>query len=590
MNDTTNPTPKILAVDDNPDNLGVLLELLTAQGYRLLVAEDGSSALQQAEYVRPDLILLDILLPDMDGFAVCSALKERAATRDIPVLFMSALTDTQDKVRGLELGAVDYITKPFQHDEVLARVRTHLALETLRRRLGESEARLANVLESTMDAILTWDEAGRVRLFNRAAERVLKCSTANAIGQPLESFLTDSLRRLLEDYRAQGGDDAAPLWLPQGLTAKRADGEEFPIEASLSRCWVETERLHTLILRDVQERSRAEAEQRRLQGLTRYLQEQLDSVQGPTDLIGAEGGLRAVMDRLRQVATTDATVLITGETGTGKEVIARAVHAMSARSDEALVTLNCAAIPAGLVESELFGHEKGAFTGALARKIGRFELANGGTLFLDELGELPIDLQAKLLRVLQEREIERVGNPRSIKVDVRIIAATNRNLQQRVADDEFRSDLFYRLNVFPIALPALRERREDIPALAAHFVQHYSAKYGRRISVIPKPVEARLVRLDWPGNVRELQHLIERAVIMSPGVELVMDEPLETAPGAPKTDSTALRDVERDHILRVLKATHWRISGPNGAAERLGLKPTTLESRLKRLGITRPGA
>jgi formate hydrogenlyase transcriptional activator len=588
MTETTDDCPVILAVDDNPDNLGVLLELLSGHGFRLLVAEDGESAMHQAEYVRPDLILLDILLPDMDGFAVCTALKQQPATRDIPILFMSALTDTHDKVKGLELGAADYITKPFQHEEVLARVRTHLAMEGLRRRLRDSEARLAGILESTMDAIVTWDEAGCVSLFNRAAERVLRRPAGQVIGQSLEAFLTEPLRRVLGEYQAQADEEPPPLWLPQGLGARRASGEEFPIEASLSRTRIGSQCLHTLILRDVQERSRAEAEQRRLQGLARYLQEQLEQANGPPDPIGAEGGLRPVMERLRQVAPTDATVLITGETGTGKELIARAIHSASARRDQALITLNCAAIPAGLIESELFGHEKGAFTGALARKIGRFELADRGTLFLDELGELAVDLQAKLLRVLQEGEIERLGNPRTIKVDVRIIAATNRDLPRRVADGEFRADLYYRLNVFPLALPALRERLEDIPRLAEHFVRHYAAKYGRAVTAIPQAVMERLARYDWPGNIRELEHLVERAVIMSPGPALVLDEPLHAARPGLDTEATALGDVERRHILRVLEATRWRISGPDGAAERLGLKPTTLESRLKRLGISRP--
>ena len=589
MNEATDSRPAILAVDDNPENLGVLFELLTAEGFRLLVAEDGEGALQQAEYARPELILLDILLPDMDGFAVCRSLKERSDTRHIPVLFMSALTDTVDKIKGLQLGAVDYITKPFQHEEVLALVRTHLAMEALRGRLRESEERLSSILEHAMDAIVTLDKEGRVTLFNRAAERLFRRSAEQAVGHGFAPFASERLRRLLADFAGRDADEQLPLWLSEGHAAVRANGEVFPIEASLSRAQAGGQALYTLILRDVQERQRAEAEQRRLRGLNQYLRQELDSAQGPFDLVGAAQGLSQVMERVRQVAATDATVLITGETGTGKELIARAVHAQSLRRDQVLVTLNCAAIAAGLVESELFGHEKGAFTGALARKIGRFELADRGTLFLDEIGELSVDLQAKLLRVLQEGELERLGSPRTLKVDVRIIAATNRNLTEQAASGEFRADLYYRLNVFPIALPALRERGEDIPLLVQHFLRHYAGKYGKQVDRVPESVMASFERYDWPGNVRELQHLIERAVILSTGPELVLDEPLQSAPVFRQSIGTnTLAEVERAHILQVLEQSNWRVSGPDAAAERLGLKPTTLESRMKKLGISRP--
>lgn len=370
----------------------------------------------------------------------------------------------------------------------------------------------------------------------------------------------------------------------------RANGQVFPIEASLSRSQAGGNTFYTLILRDVQERQRAEAEQRRLQGINRYLQQELNAAQGGAELIGAAEGLRTVMEHVQQVAATDATVLITGETGTGKELIARSVHAQSPRQDQALVTLNCAAIPAGLVESELFGHEKGSFTGALSRKIGRFELADRGTLFLDEIGELSVDLQAKLLRVLQEGEFERLGSPRTLKVNVRIIAATNRDLAGRVAASEFRADLYYRLNVFPVPLPPLRERREDIPALVKHFVNRYSAKYGKCIHNLPKPTMEGLKQYDWPGNVRELQHLVERSVILSTGPELALQLPRATPTRPEATRMGTLEEVERAHILQVLDESLWRVSGTGGAAERLGLKPSTLESRMKKLGIARPVA
>jgi PAS domain S-box-containing protein len=579
----------VLVVDDNPDNLGVLYELLSGQGYRVLVAEDGAGALEQAALARPELILLDIMLPDRDGFSVCQALKGSPATREIPVVFMTALTDTADKVRGLRLGAVDYVTKPFQHEEVLARVATHLSLERLRAELQRSEARLSGVLGSAMDAIVTVDRQGRVTMANPAAEGIFGRDADTLLGEPVDGLLAQELATLVKAFA--DGEGAAQMWVPQGHSGRRADGQGFAIEGTLSRSVAAGERLCTLILRDVESLRRAEAERSRLQGLSRYLEQELRAAEGVADMVGESRALAEVLDQARQVAPTDATVLVTGETGTGKELVARAVHALSPRREQVLVKLNCAAIPTNLVESELFGHEKGAFTGALARKAGRFELAHGGTLFLDEVAELPVDLQAKLLRVLQEGELERVGGTRTVQVDVRIVAATNQDLAARVKEGTFRADLFYRLNVFPLHLPPLRERREDIPALVGHFARHYAARYGKGEPRVAPESMARLAALDWPGNVRELQHAVERAVILSRDGELVFD--LEEAPvaGAEARTEPALMtldEAQRSHILEVLEAVGWRVSGSGGAAEVLGVKPTTLESRMKRLGIARP--
>jgi len=308
---------------------------------------------------------------------------------------------------------------------------------------------------------------------------------------------------------------------------------------------------------------------------------------------------------VRLVAETDTSVLILGETGTGKELIARALHSASRRKNRPLIKVNCAALPSGLIESELFGHEKGAFTGASERRVGRFELADGGTIFLDEIGEVPLDVQVKLLRVLQEHEIERVGGNKTIGVDVRVVAATNRDLKGAVAAGKFRQDLFYRLNVFPIDLPPLRERPEDIRLLVHYFVGRYATKIGRRISRVPEKLMERLLAYAWPGNVRELENVIERAVILSKGPELeVISElpaeipspaevsepaaqpPLE-GPAGGIPSSVKLRHVERDHILTTLKRSGWRIEGPTGAAHLLGLNPSTLRSRMKKLGIER---
>ncbi len=311
------------------------------------------------------------------------------------------------------------------------------------------------------------------------------------------------------------------------------------------------------------------------------------------EIIGESPLLREVLQQVQTVAPTDATVLILGETGTGKELVARAIHDRSGRSERTFVKVNCAAIPWELLESELFGHERGAFTGAIAQKIGRFEVANGGTLFLDEVGEIPLELQSKLLRVLQEQEFERVGGTRTIKVDVRLVAATNRNLGRLVEEQRFRDDLYYRLNVFPIHVPPLRERAEDIPALVRFFVQRLARPMNRHVEVIPSETLDALRRYAWPGNVRELANLIERAMILSKRrtLEVPLAELERRRPRTGHDDGAAtLEGVERTHVLRVLQETNWVLGGPRGAAARLGLKRTTLQSLMARLGITRPGA
>lgn len=320
-----------------------------------------------------------------------------------------------------------------------------------------------------------------------------------------------------------------------------------------------------------------------------YLREEIRTEANFEDIVGESRGLKHVLQQLEIVAPTDSTVLVLGETGTGKELIARALHQLSTRNDRAFVKINCAAIPTGLLESELFGHEKGAFTGAIAQKVGRFELAHRGTLFLDEIGEVPLELQSKMLRVLQEQEFERLGGTRTIRVDVRLVAATNRDLMTMVEAGEFRSDLYYRLNVFPITVPPLRERQEDIPILVRYFAQRYANRMKKLIEIIPAKTMERLTGYPWPGNIRELENLIERAVILSQGSELAVPL-LDLKAGLQRgTQSMAtLEGAERDHILRALQDTKWVIGGASGTAIRLGMKRTTLISKMKKLGISRP--
>jgi len=308
-------------------------------------------------------------------------------------------------------------------------------------------------------------------------------------------------------------------------------------------------------------------------------------------IVGRSRALQNVLEQLDMVAPTDATVLICGETGTGKELIARAVHNMSGRRAHPFVKCNCAAIPTGLLESELFGHEKGAFTGAVAQRVGRFELASRGTIFLDEIGEAPLELQPKLLRVVQEREFERLGSSRTLHSEARLVTATNVNLPDMVDAKRFRADLYYRLNVFPIHVPPLRERPEDIPPLVRHFARHYARRMSRKAAWMPSTAMDALVRYSWPGNIRELQNLIERAVIRSAGERLdVPVSEIDERMGAPKTRAVhgTLEEAERAHILATLKETQWILSGPRGAAQRLGINRSTLQFRMKKLGIERP--
>ncbi len=321
----------------------------------------------------------------------------------------------------------------------------------------------------------------------------------------------------------------------------------------------------------------------------RYLENELRSANPPDDIVGNSPALKCVLDYAAIVADTDATVLITGETGTGKERIARLIHSISRRKDRSFIKLNCAAIPTGLLESELFGHERGAFTGAVSQKVGRLELADKGTLLLDEIGEIPLELQPKLLRVLQDQEFERLGGTKTIRVDVRLIAATNRNLAQAVAEKQFRDDLFYRLHVFPLHLPALRDRRDDIPKLILHFVEKCAARLNKRIDIIPDQVIDAMMHWNWPGNIRELENFIERSVILSEGNRLCapLGELRGAMPYQPSPIDITLRDRERGHIVEILRLTGGALSGPAGAAARLGLKRTTLQYKMQRLGISR---
>jgi transcriptional regulator with GAF, ATPase, and Fis domain len=417
-----------------------------------------------------------------------------------------------------------------------------------------------------------------------------------ALALPSPADLTAKNRELTTEIGTRKEAEAA-LWAAQA-----------ELESRVQERTSDLSRANVALQQEIVERKRIEellrASEARLAGMLDtaedtvismklYLEAGIRSERNFEDIIGKSAALRRVLKQVETVAPTESTVLIYGETGTGKELIARAIHNLSPRHPQAFVKLNCAAIPTGLLESELFGHERGAFTGAIAQRIGRFELAHRGTVFLDEIGDIPLELQPKLLRVLQEREFERLGSGRTLRSDARLIAATNTNLASLVAAQKFRADLFYRLNVFPIHIPPLRERAEDIPLLVRHFVQHFNRRMNRTIETVSSDTIESLTRYPWPGNIRELENVIERAVILSPGPVLrVPPEDLEgrVALGQVNGKSRTLEEAERELILATVKETKWVLSGARGAATRLGLNRSTLQFRMKKLGIVRPGS
>jgi PAS domain S-box-containing protein len=468
----------------------------------------------------------------------------------------------------------------------------------------EREEKLGRLVNSAMDAIIELDRNLNVTRVNAAAEKVFACSSQQIVGQLFTRFLSaDSRERLANliidlDLRPEG---ERYMWIPGDLEGKSAFGEKFPAEATLSRFDMGREPFYTLILRNVNARLQARQKIRSLTVEAEYLREEIKELQNLDEIVGQSEPVARVLRDVAEVAGTEATVLILGETGTGKELIARAIHKNSRRREKPLIKVNCAAMPATLIESELFGHDQGAFTGATKKREGRFALADGGTIFLDEIGELPVDLQVKLLRVLQEGEFEPVGSSRTQKVDARVIAATNRDLKKAVREGKFREDLYYRLNVFPIELPPLRERGDDIGLLAANFAKRFAQRMGRSIESLSEACIQRLKAYSWPGNVRELQNVIERAVITARDGRLNLDRALPetareisaetmSAGEAPRRVRTAkeLEELERANLLAALEATSWRVAGETGAAQLLGMKPTTLSSRIKALGIERP--
>jgi PAS domain S-box-containing protein len=516
------------------------------------------------------------------------------------------LFDTEGSVMG-HLSVLD--TKPMPRDprmislfEVFA-ARAEAEHRRLRveREVRAREEQLSTLLETAMDAILVLDAELKVTRINPAAARLFGGRDEEMVGTSIQDFLVKESVARVEAFAQEIGkrpEGRQQLWVPQDLVARRRDQSVFPAEATLSRFENRQETFFTLILRNADERIEAERQIQRLVQETEYLREAVRELPGHDDLLGRSDCMQAVFDAIKQVGQTDTTVLITGETGTGKELVARSIHRASSRSDKPLVMVNCAAIPANLIESEFFGHERGAFTGAVTRREGRFAAANGGTIFLDEIGELPLELQSKLLRVLQEGEFEPLGSTRTVKVNVRVVAATNRDLKAMSGEGKFREDLYFRLNVFPIHIPPLRERGRDVEDLASSFAQRFARRMGKRISDLTIDQLKLLRSYDWPGNVRELQNVIERAIILTQGSRLELERAMGGVasvqpPGSPSEPQAPARvltmkeftELERSNLARALEACGWKVSGADGAARLLGIPPSTLSSRMKALKI-----
>ncbi|CAB5141688.1 Formate hydrogenlyase transcriptional activator [Olavius algarvensis associated proteobacterium Delta 3] len=748
---TTHLSNDILIVDDEIANLKLLAHFFVQHGYQVRPAEKPQLAIDSAISQPPALILLDVKMPEMDGFEVCRRLKQDERTRDVPIIFISALYEVEDKVRGFEAGGVDFISKPFQEQEVLARVRTHMDLRNMQlhleelvakrtaeleneinerkqaeKELAKSEAKYRSLVENSIVGVFTttingwfvfvndamarmydfdspeqmiaqgslerWsDIKDRERMLaglqkhgsmaNFEAETIthtgrhihvlfsLKQVGIHLVGMVMDitdrKQMEEGLRQSKEFNKsvlmslpdhiavldrdgniltvndswikfARENDATSPNGVGPGVnyleicrkafykgdeTAMEAldgihallDGSseyfemEYPCDSPTDKRWFLMTvspfrgRKGGVIVAhiDITPRKMAEIELRRaydeigqlknqIEAESAYLQQEIKLEHNFEHIVGQSEALKYVLRRVEMVAPQDSTVLILGETGTGKELIARALHQLSPRNKRPLVKVNCAALPGELIESELFGREKGAFTGATTAQVGRFELADKSTLFLDEIGELPLELQAKLLRVLEGGEFERLGSPRTLHSNARIITATNRDLKEEVRKKNFREDLWYRLKIFPITIPPLRDRIEDIPLLADRFVQVFSKKMGKEAEnlKITKSSMRALQSYPWPGNVRELQHVIESALITSDKNILKLDLP-KTSDGATRILKT-FEEMEREYILDVLKATNWKIKGKDSASAIIGLHPNTLHSRMKKLGLKRP--
>ena len=613
---------KILVVEHDSVELASTARVLRSARFDVLEASSGAECLRTAKEHRPDLLLLGMELPDLHADQVCRDLKAEPTLKATVVLLVSVQgQSSEDRADALEMGADGCIVRPLGERELVAWVRSlvrtdhantsalaqYEVVQDLRR--SEDNLRREQQMLSEAQRIAHlgswgWNISTNELSWSDEVYRILglkpqECGATydtflasvhaddrESVDEAVNRALTDSGAGYSMEHRVVRPDGSHRIVHGRGDVTFDSTGRPVRMIGTLHD--ITEQKVAELGLRD----ALAEVERLRDQLLAEnvYLKEEIRLAHGFDEIVGRSEPLRGTLTRIEHVAHTEASVLLLGETGTGKELFARAIHNRSPRKDNPLVKVSCAALPPSLIESELFGHVKGAFTGALSEKMGRFELADGGTLFLDEIGELDPELQTKLLRVLQEGEFEKIGSTETRRVDIRVIAATNRDLQLSMEAGAFRQDLYYRLAVFPIRIPPLRQRREDIPLLVWHFITKKRARLGKTIDTVPKHVLDTLVQYEWPGNVRELENVIERSMILSSGPTLLLSEsfakPNESRRGG--VPSSSLDEMDRTHIVGVLEDCGWRVKGANNAADRLGLKPSTLRYRMSKLGIERP--
>jgi PAS domain S-box-containing protein len=571
----------ILIVDDDQQGLAVLTRILTDQGYRIYPVISGELALQAVQKMLPDLILLDIKLPGMDGYEICQRFKANERICDVPVIFISALDEMVDKVKAFEAGGVDYITKPFEAEEVLARVSTHLTIRDLQKQLRKEHERLHRLADAAFEGIIIHDQ-GRILDVNQAVVRIFGFRPDELLKKTVPELLTSQVRRITSD-KIQNGDEH--LYETEG---QKKDGTAFPLEVQMKSMSYQGHDVLVAAVRDLTWRKNMEQEQALLRKENLTLRSTIQDRYKFGEIIGKSRVMQEVYQSITNASISNANVLICGESGTGKELVAKTIHQLSDRKDREFVAVNCGAVPETLFEREFFGHRKGAFTGATTNKPGYFDRAHKGTLFLDEVGELHPTLQVKLLRALQEREYTPLGDTVSKKVDVRIIAATNKDLKELLQQGLIREDFFYRIRVIVITLPPLRDRKEDIPLLIDHFLQQYDDR--KEYDAIPRNILKALCTYQWPGNVRELQNELQRYLAEQrleftdmPEALAISADVMSTVSGQEKfLLSNAMEDFEKRLITEIFNQNS---GNRKQTAAILGIDRKTLYTKLKKYGV-----